>query len=701
MKIPILLAATLVTASSVRALPPAVSSDYELIWQDEFDGTNLDRSYWDYVTGERRDAVNTEDAVSVTGGSAVITTYTSGTAHYTGFIQTKEKFSQPYGYYEARIKFNDASGMWSAFWLMPYTIGTPLGQPDIGGVEIDIVEHRMKKQNGTSIENVINSGLHWDGYNANHKKTNNESVQPTLLNGTWHTYGVLWTPAGYTFYFDDTPIWQTSSAVSHRSSFVLLSSEVEGAGWAGQIPAGGYGSPAASTTKMTTDYVRVYALNPSVSGQSAFTPHQIPLVPGTLIEAEHFDNGGQHVAYYEKAGSGVNGTEYGEYLSLRPDTTVDLKLSANASGNIHVSHGEKPEWLEYTIDATQTGFYSAHLVVATSSAANGKMQLFADGVSLGSVQVQNTGGDDSWKTLSTAGLLEISAPRTFVARAEFFTETPKVNFDAIKFVYLGNAVHLKEAEDAVLSGGPSVTDTPHASAGKTVAGLTASGALVRWTGMDGFNGGAATLTFRYYSLNATCVRNLYVNGTLVGPVSFPSTRLNAMENVTIQAGLNPGKTNTVELRSTGSDNKSPNLDYLVTSKTVSDEPVTLEAEAATLAGGTYAAAQNNASGGEVVLGIESENSSIVWNGVSGNGSPATLSIRYLRGSSTATKKSLFVNGALVEQLSFPTLSNWYTFGTVTRQVSLPAGSLNTIMIKNNGTADDNMPLRIDCVTVTP
>jgi beta-glucanase (GH16 family) len=559
---------SLCAANSLRAMPPSLSNDYQLVWWDEFTGTALDHNYWEYENGPHRDAVNTADAVSVADGAATITTYTENGVHYTGFIKTKEQFSQDFGYYEARVMFNDAPGMWSAFWLMPYTIGDPIGQPDIGGVEMDIVEHR-KITGGVDIENVVNNGLHWDGYYADKKKTNNQSTQPTLLNGTWHTYGLLWTPTGYTFYFDDQPIWQTSVAVSHRSAHVLLTSEIAGVGWAGLIPTGGYGSHAGSTVKMVTDYVRVYELKPSVSGQAPFVSHPFP----GRIEAENFDQGGQAVAYYEKAGSGANGTEYGEYTGFRTGSTVDFTQSTGASNNLYVSHAEKPEWLEYTVSAQTPGYYSANLILSTTSTANGKAVLSIDGVTLGAAKVQNTGG---WRTIGAGGLLKVATPCNFTAKVEFFTDNMEFAFDAMDFTYLGNVADLKEAEDATLSGGAVVAETPNASEGETVD-LQSNGSSVLWSGVDGFDGGNATLNLRYCANGSTTwtrVRALYVNGTLVQNLSFAGTGSNAHINLPVTVALNPGKTNTIELRNTGNDTKYLNIDYLITSKDVVGATVT-------------------------------------------------------------------------------------------------------------------------------
>ena len=73
-----------------------------------------------------------------------------------------------------------------------------------------------------------------------------------------------WSESGYDYYFDDMLVWTVAAPVSKRSEYLILSSEVETAAWAGAIPAGGYGSLASSITNVQVDYVRVYsAVEPS------------------------------------------------------------------------------------------------------------------------------------------------------------------------------------------------------------------------------------------------------------------------------------------------------------------------------------------------------------------------------------------------------------------------------------------------------
>jgi hypothetical protein len=57
-------------------------------------------------------------------------------------------------------------------------------------------------------------------------------------------------------------MWTVTDAVSARDEYMILSSEVRQNGWAGTIPAAGYGSLASTVTNMQVDYVRVYEAVP-------------------------------------------------------------------------------------------------------------------------------------------------------------------------------------------------------------------------------------------------------------------------------------------------------------------------------------------------------------------------------------------------------------------------------------------------------
>jgi beta-glucanase (GH16 family) len=266
-------AATLPVAAAQP--PPGIGPP---TWSDEFDGTTLDATRWSYrATGPRHDGVITPDAVSVGGGLVTIKTYTDAAGkHYSGMIATQPVgsttgFDQTYGYFEARVKFNNAAGQWSAFWLQTPTNGNPPGDPATAGVEMDIAEHRTRCVTAPSptppktcdgdVSDRIQEALIWDGYGADSKSAVKLSDPlPGLGNGSWHTWGLRWTPSDLTFYYDDTPIWSKTAPISRRSQFVVLSSEV-GQFFAGPTPRAGYGSFLTSTTTMQVDYVRAWAVS--------------------------------------------------------------------------------------------------------------------------------------------------------------------------------------------------------------------------------------------------------------------------------------------------------------------------------------------------------------------------------------------------------------------------------------------------------
>jgi beta-glucanase (GH16 family) len=273
-------------ASAAAATPPAVTRLDPPTWADEFDGPALDLTRWNNrATGPRHDGFLTPDAVSVDGGALRIRTYTEGGQHFSGMIGTQANgpagFQQAYGLFEARVRFNSAPGQWSAFWLQSPTIGNPIGDPATAGVEMDIVEHRVRCVEApaptppatcgpaSDISDRAQHALIWDGYGPESKAAVKLSDPLAGLgNGSWHTWALGWTPDELTVYYDDAAVWTITGPISRRSQYIVLSSEV-GAFFAGAIPPGGYGSRATSTTDMQVDYVRVWSFAPAATAPPA------------------------------------------------------------------------------------------------------------------------------------------------------------------------------------------------------------------------------------------------------------------------------------------------------------------------------------------------------------------------------------------------------------------------------------------------
>ncbi len=310
--------ATLLSTLALRAVLPG---NYALVWADEFKGTALDTSKWSYSNGARRDATNTSDAVAVADDVLTIRTYTEGGKHYTSFLATwNGNIKATYGYWEARIRFTGQKGMWSAFWLQSDTINNTGNNPAVNGAEIDVVEHRRYNSGGTDIRNLVSTNLHWDGYGADHKSVGHDYSTGASVDGQWHKYGVLWTASGYSFFFDDeAAYWTTSSALSKRSEYIILSSEVDNSAWAGPVPSGGYGARGASTNpRMEVDWVRVWQPNqaPAFTSTAALngTRARLPYV-GTLASQASDPNGSyDELTFAKTSGPG--------WLQVAPDGTL-------------------------------------------------------------------------------------------------------------------------------------------------------------------------------------------------------------------------------------------------------------------------------------------------------------------------------------------------------------------------------------------
>nr|WP_276900034.1 family 16 glycosylhydrolase [Pedobacter kyonggii] len=225
-------------------------ADYTLTLEDNFDGVGPLHSRWNYRAENtvRGYATilrsNVTYAVSGLGILRMAARENSTAPLFTASqISTANSFLQKYGYFECRVLVNKTIGPHCSFWLQSPTMGAT-NNPALDGVEIDIFEHHMA--NGA---NIARQNLHWNGYGANHQTIGSKQTISGLQAG-FHTFGLEWTSSAYIFYVDGIEKWRTSTAISHRSEFLIFSMEVTGFG--GDRFAGTY------PDFMDIDWVRVY-----------------------------------------------------------------------------------------------------------------------------------------------------------------------------------------------------------------------------------------------------------------------------------------------------------------------------------------------------------------------------------------------------------------------------------------------------------
>ena len=280
----------------VKSLLPA-GKKWKLVWNDEFDGTELDMTKWSfrYHLLHKRQMCLTDETASLDGkGNLVLSLMEKDGHFYCSQIQTGEnymdrpgqefekdgfawpidKFSEPkfmhkYGYYEIRCRLPKCDGWHCAFWLQSPSIGAH-PDPAVAGVECDIMENYRQHKFGTMV-----CGCGWGGYGAEGKWAGHYEFPLEETEDGWHNYAVHWTPDGYTFYADGKIVGKQMApecAVSQVEQFLLVTTECHGynrvfkaQGEAGEVTKGccaGEPVPELFEAKLPdvfeVDYVRVF-----------------------------------------------------------------------------------------------------------------------------------------------------------------------------------------------------------------------------------------------------------------------------------------------------------------------------------------------------------------------------------------------------------------------------------------------------------
>jgi uncharacterized delta-60 repeat protein len=146
--------------------------------------------------------------------------------------------------------------------------------------------------------------------------------------------------------------------------------------------------------------------------QQPFGP--TPYRDGERVESENFDRGGEGVAYHDVEPANLGGANY------RPGEGVDVQPTTDAGGGYNVGFLKGGEWLEYTMDFVQSGPQVLN-VRAASKGAGGTFRVLINGYSLGNFVMPDTGG---WQTFTTLSKSLYFGPSRYVIRFEALGEGP-------------------------------------------------------------------------------------------------------------------------------------------------------------------------------------------------------------------------------------------------------------------------------------
>lgn len=174
-------------------------------------------------------------------------------------------------------------------------------------------------------------------------------------------------------------------------------------------------------------YSNTASITIPVPPSTPYTGTRIAL-PG-MIEAEHFDLGGEGVAYHDN-----EWLNFG--FAFRHLEGVDIESISDTGGGYGIGWVRSGEWLKYSVDVAATGTYELNLRVA-SDVSGGMFHVESDGINItGSMSMPNTGGWSTWTTLTqevalTAGnhlirLVMDSAPNTWVGNFNWISVTEPI-----------------------------------------------------------------------------------------------------------------------------------------------------------------------------------------------------------------------------------------------------------------------------------
>jgi beta-glucanase (GH16 family) len=258
------------------------STEWELVWEDDFDDNSLDTSHWTKIgllTSERllnnfpdvkkdrnawKKIVNhwssyasatNPKAVRFNNGNILLrgiinddTTDWDNRPYHTGGIWTLNKFAFQYGRIEVRAKLDAAYGAWPAIWMIPQKSI----YPDQHNGELDIME---RLNHDDFVYQTIHS--HW---NLNLKLESPQRYTTAKIDtGDYNVYSLSWYPdklsfavnGEVSFEYSKIPGGGTFQWPFDQPFFLIIDQQLEG--WPGKVT-----HPEELPIDMAVDWVRLY-----------------------------------------------------------------------------------------------------------------------------------------------------------------------------------------------------------------------------------------------------------------------------------------------------------------------------------------------------------------------------------------------------------------------------------------------------------
>jgi len=248
---------------------PEEEKSWQLVWEDEFDGDELDQSKWSYQYGTGEDEgldrwgnnelqyyTEREENIYLEDGFLTITAQEEdyeGSDYTSARIRTENKGDWKYGRIEIRAKLPQGQGIWPAIWMLP-TDEVYGGWPQSG--EIDIME--MVGHEPETVHGTVHFGDPWP---ENQNDGEPYSLESGIFADNYHVFSIEWEENRIRWFVDGNLFFtitpNTDPLSSHtypfNERFHMIMNIAVGGNWPGNPD---------STTEfpqtMSVDYVRVY-----------------------------------------------------------------------------------------------------------------------------------------------------------------------------------------------------------------------------------------------------------------------------------------------------------------------------------------------------------------------------------------------------------------------------------------------------------
>jgi len=255
------------------------AQNWQLVWEDDFDGIDLDLSKWmhEYGTGSQynmwgwgngekqyyqaqnttlSNGIATIEVKEEPGG--IIDSWGATSYYSSSKISTKGIFDFRYGKVEARMKTIDGQGFWPAFWMLPTNGSWPCDG------EIDI----MEQWGGNYFTNGTTGAAHLGTCPYSQSSHFYQNFSTYISSGSYadefHTYSVIWKEDTITWFVDDNEIFSIDP-----SSYWSVPSQHDWPFNSNQwyiminlaITQGGPNANTVFPNQIQVDYVRVYQDN--------------------------------------------------------------------------------------------------------------------------------------------------------------------------------------------------------------------------------------------------------------------------------------------------------------------------------------------------------------------------------------------------------------------------------------------------------